>query len=124
MQNEADVAITFCSLYSLLRWVSVPICPLTIFFLSWHFFLSSRRADQRALRVPKHAMSIFLMMIPLATAWFDDLETVQVLKSKGCADFGGKKTAEQKRKEMKSVAMRYAFITRLSQSQKDDDLGL
>jgi len=104
-QNEADVAITFCSLYSLLRWVSVPICPLTIFFLSWHFFLSSRRADQRALRVPKHAMSIFLMMIPLATAWFDDLETVQVLKNQG-ADFGGKKTAEQKRRELKSLAMR------------------
>ena len=104
-QNETEVAITFCSLYSLLRWVSLPICPLTLFFLSWHFFLSSRRADKRALRVPKHAMSIFLMMIPLATAWFDDLETVQELKNKR-SDFGGKKTAEQKRKELKSLAMR------------------
>ena len=58
--------------------------------------------------MPKHAMSIFLMMIPLATAWFDDLETVQVLKSQG-SDFGGKKTAEQKRRELKSLAMRFDF---------------
>ena len=93
----------------------MPICPLTIFFLSWHFFLSSRRADQRALRVPKHAMSIFLMMIPLATAWFDDLETVQVLKSQG-SDFGGKKTAEQKRRELKSLAMRFDFYNNLINS--------
>ena len=70
-----------------------------------HLYLASRRAEERALNVPKHAMSIFLMMIPLATAWFDDLETVQELKNKR-SDFGGKKTAEQKRKELKSLAMR------------------
>ena len=81
-------------MYSLLHWATFPICPLTLFFLSWHLLLSSRRAEDRALRVPKHATSIFLMMLPLATAWFDDLEPVQELKN---AEFG-KLTSEQKRK--------------------------
>ena len=93
----------FCTIYSLLHWASLPICPLTFFILSWHLFFSSRRADERALRVPKHAMSIFLMMIPLATAWFEDLPPVKELKK---FDFGAKMTAEQKRKNIKSVVMR------------------
>ena len=93
----------FCTVYSLLHWASISICPLTLFFLSWHFFFSSRRADQRALRVPKHAMSIFLMMIPLATAWFDELSPVQELKS---FDFGAKMMADQKRKDLKAISIR------------------
>ena len=90
----------FCTLYSALHWTTLPICPLTMFCLSWHLYLASRRADTRALNVPKHAMSIFLMMIPLATAWFDSLSPVQKLQS---SHFH---TAEQKRRNCKSVKLR------------------
>ena len=90
----------FCSLYSLLHWTTLPICPLTMFCLSWHLYLASRRADQRALNIPKHATSIFLMMIPLATAWFDSLSPVQQLQS---SQFHA---TDQKRRNCKSVKLR------------------
>ena len=48
-------------------------------------------------------MSIFLMMIPLATAWFDDLSPVQELKS---FDFGAKMMADQKRKDLKAISIK------------------
>ena len=100
-QTESVVSLEFCTLYSALHWLTLPVCPLTLFTLSWHLFLSSRRADERALKVPKHATSIFLMMIPLATAWFDSLKPVQHLQS---ADFSS--ALEQKRRNVKSVRMR------------------
>ena len=108
-QNETSVAMEFCNIYTVLHWTSLPVCPLTVFLLSWHLFLGSRRAEERALRVPKHAMSIFLMMIPLATAWFDTLPPVQELKN---YEFGTKLTAEQKRMNSKSVKMRDGPRTR------------
>lgn len=95
------VSLEFCTLYSALHWLTLPICPLSLFTLSWHLFLTSRRADERALKVPKHATSIFLMMIPLATAWFDSLKPVQQLQT---ADFSS--ALEQKRRAVKSVRMR------------------
>ena len=94
-QNESEVAIEFCSVYSLLHWATFPICPLTLFFLSWHLLLSSRRAEDRALRVPKHATSIFLMMLPLATAIFDSTKTKPASSSQSSLV---RLTAEQKRK--------------------------
>lgn len=106
-QNESEVAIEFCSVYSLLHWATFPICPLTLFFLSWHLLLSSRRSEDRALRVPKHATSIFLMMLPLATAWFDDLEPVQELKN---AEFG-KLTSEQKRKVYRDISKYVSILS-------------
>ena len=69
-----------------------------------HLYLGARRAEERALNVPKYAMSIFLMMIPLATAVFDaskksshhSLSQSELMKM----------TAEQKRKIIKSVSMK------------------
>ena len=104
-QTESVVSLEFCTLYSALHWLTLPVCPLTLFTLSWHLFLSSRRADERALKVPKHATSIFLMMIPLATAWFDSLKPVQHLQS---ADFSS--ALEQKRRNVKSVKLLPATI--------------
>ena len=95
------MSLEFCTLYSALHWLTLPICPLSLFTLSWHLFLTSRRADERALKVPKHATSIFLMMIPLATAWFDSLKPVHQLQT---ADFSS--ALEQKRRAVKSVRMR------------------
>ena len=100
-QTENVVSLEFCTLYSALHWLTLPVCPLTLFTLSWHLFLSSRRAAERSLAVPKHATSIFLMMIPLATAWFQTLRPVQTLQS---ADFSSAR--EQKRRTVKSVMLR------------------
>ena len=58
-------------------------------------FLASRRADERALKVPKHALSIFLMMLPLATAIFDSTKTKEASSSQSSLV---RLTAEQKRK--------------------------
>ena len=58
-------------------------------------FLASRRADERALKVPKHALSIFLMMLPLATAIFDSTKTRPASSSQSSLV---RLTAEQKRK--------------------------
>ena len=58
-------------------------------------FLASRRADERALKGPKHALSIFLMMLPLATAIFDSTKTKPASSSQSSLV---RLTAEQKRK--------------------------
>ena len=79
------------------------VSPLTIFVLSWHLFCGNRRADDRALNVPKHALSIFLMMIPLASSV---LYAGQPVEKGNETDCGGKPTAEQKRKEIKAITMK------------------
>ena len=94
------MGLEFCLIYSLVSSSTLCILPWSLLLLSWHLYLASRRADTRALNVPKHAMSIFLMMIPLATAWFDSLSPVQALQS---SQFH---TAEQKRRNCKSVKLR------------------
>ena len=74
-----------------------------------HLYLASRRAEERALNVPKHAMSIFLMMIPLATAVFD---AGKKNNSQFCQAEMMKMTAEQRRKIIKSVSMKEGPRTR------------
>ena len=65
-------------------------------------FLASRRADERALKVPKHAVNMFLSMIPLATAVFESTK-----RPKKCSQPElVRLTDEQKRKVIKSVTMR------------------
>ena len=73
--------------------------------MSWHLFLGSRRADERALNVPKHALSIFLMMIPLARAVLYAGDPVMKI-TQPVPEYVGKPTAEQKRKEIKAVKMK------------------
>ena len=68
-----------------------------------HLYLGSRRAEERALNVPKYAMSIFLMMIPLATAVFEagKKTSTHFVQSELM-----KQTEEQKRKIIKSVSIK------------------
>ena len=77
-------------------------------------FLASRRADERALKVPKHALSIFLMMLPLATAIFDSTKTKPASSSQSSLV---RLTAEQKRKvttlvELETKKRRFQQLTR------------
>ena len=87
-------------MYTVGYWTTYSVLPLTLFSLSWQVFLASRRADVRALNVPKHALSIFLMMIPLAIAIVDLDNPVKTVNE------SGKLTAEQKRKVIKAVMMK------------------
>ena len=68
-----------------------------------HLYLGSRRAEERALNVPKYAMSIFLMMIPLATAVF---QAGKKTSSQFSQSEMMKMTAEQRRKLIKAVSMK------------------
>ena len=77
-------------------------------------FLASRRADERALKVPKHALSIFLMMLPLATAIFDSTKTKEASSSQSSLV---RLTTEQKRKvttlvELETKKRRFQQLTR------------
>ena len=106
----------------MMYWTTLPVLPISIFVLSWsvrqsevrvyttshlsldrHLYLGARRAEERALNVPKYAMSIFLMMIPLATAVFDASKKTNSSLSQSELM---KLTAEQKRKIIKSVSMK------------------
>ena len=57
----------------------------------------------RALNVPKHALSIFLMMIPLASAALRAGDPVEKVRE---PEYIGKPTAEQKRKVIKAHTMK------------------
>ena len=65
-------------------------------------FLGSRRAEERAQKIPKHALSIFLMMIPLATAIFESTKKPKKYSQSELMRL----TDEQKRKLVKSVTMK------------------
>ena len=80
---------------------------IIIDFLTRHLFLASRRAEERSLNVPKQALSIFSMMIPLSTAIFQSSRTPtkRELKRRSEAELS-KLTEEQKRKAIKSVTMK------------------
>ena len=80
---------------------------IIIDFLTRHLFLASRRAEERSLNVPKQALSIFSMMIPLSTAIFQSSRTPtkRELKRRSKAE-SSKLTEEQKRKAIKSVTMK------------------
>ena len=97
------VGLQFCTVYSFGHWISLCNAPLTILVLSWHIFLGSRRADERALQVPKHALSIFLMMLPLAVAIFEAGDGEKFVTQ---TDYRGKQTSEEKRKALKQVMIK------------------
>ena len=80
---------------------------IIIDFLTRHLFLASRRAEERSLNVPKQALSIFSMMIPLSTPIFQSSRTPtkRELKRRSEAELS-KLTEEQKRKAIKSVTMK------------------
>ena len=71
-----------------------------------HSFLSSRRAEERALKKPKQAaLNFFFIMIPLATTLFDTGGSKQ--NEKKSSETGlTRLTTEQKRKVIKSVTMK------------------